>query len=105
MLLVASNVFMAILFGVIWGVANGIERIGLKVIWPNYFGRKYTGSISGVGSTVAVLGSAFGPLPFGIGYDLFNNYKIVITVTLVFPIIGVFCSLLATKPSKAQLHT
>src|SRR5699024_5908515 len=103
MLLVTTNFIIAILFGVLWGVANGIERIGLNVIWPNYFGRKYIGSINGVGATVGVLGSAFGPLPFGIGYDVFQNYTIVIIITLIFPIIGVFCSLIAKKPCKAEL--
>lgn len=103
MLLVTTNILMAILFGTLWGIANGFERIGLNVIWPNYFGRKYIGSINGVGATMGVLGSAFGPLPFGIGFDIFHSYTPVLLVTLLFPIIGVFCSLVAKKPDKAQL--
>ncbi|MEZ2457333.1 MFS transporter [Salinicoccus roseus] len=42
---------LAILFGVIWGMSNGLERIGTNVVWSNYFGRRYVGSINGVGST------------------------------------------------------
>lgn len=103
MLLVTTNLFMAVLFGTLWGIANGLERIGLNVIWPNYFGRKYIGSINGVGVTMTVLGSAFGPLPFGIGFDIFHNYSPVILVTLLFPLIGVVCSLVAKKPDKTQL--
>lgn len=41
---------LAILFGVIWGMSNGLERIGTNVVWSNYFGRRYVGSINGVGS-------------------------------------------------------
>lgn len=55
LLLVTTNLFIAIVFGTLWGISNGFERIGLNVIWPNYFGRKYIGSINGVGVTVGAL--------------------------------------------------
>ncbi|WP_010649708.1 MFS transporter [Oceanobacillus massiliensis] len=103
MLLVTSNFIIAILFGTVWGIANGLERIALNVIWPNYFGRRYIGSINGVGVTIGVIGSSLGPLPFGIGYDLFHNYTLVLLITLVFPVIGVISSLIAKKPDKSQL--
>ncbi|MDC3417443.1 MFS transporter [Aquibacillus salsiterrae] len=104
LLLMTTNILVAILFGTIWGVANGFERIALNVIWPNYFGRKYIGSINGVGVTVGVLGSAFGPLPFGIGFDMFQSYAPVLMFVLIFPIIGIICSLIAKKPNKAQIR-
>ncbi|MUK89258.1 MFS transporter [Ornithinibacillus sp. L9] len=103
MLLITNNILMAILFGTLWGIANGLERIGLNVIWPNYFGRKYIGSINGVGVTMGVIGSSLGPLPFGVGYDLFQSYTPVLLATLMFPVIGVICSLIAKKPDKSQL--
>src|SRR5690625_4629978 len=100
-LIVTNNVFLAILFGLIWGISGGLERIALNIIWPNYFGRAQTGSISGVRTTVAVLGSSFRPLPFGIGFDLFHSYTPVLLFSLIFPVIGVLCALLAKKPQKA----
>ncbi|WP_407272485.1 MFS transporter [Radiobacillus sp. PE A8.2] len=103
LLLITNNLILAVLFGTLWGVANGFERIGLNVIWPNYFGRKYIGSINGVGATIGVIGSSLGPLPFGVGFDLFHSYTPVILVTLVFPIIGIVCSLIAKQPKKAQI--
>lgn len=103
LLLVTTSIFIAILFGVIWGLANGLERISLKIIWPNYFGRKHIGSINGVGTTMIVLGSAFGPLPFGGGFDLFGSYAPVLLVIVAFPILGCVLALLAKKPSKKSL--
>ncbi|WP_112182283.1 MULTISPECIES: MFS transporter [Paraliobacillus] len=102
LLLVMTNVAVAILFGALWGIANGFERIGLNVIWPNYFGRKYIGSINGIGVTMGVLGSAFGPLPFGTGYDIFHSYTPVLFMAILFPVIGFFCALNAKKPSKQE---
>ncbi len=86
MLLITTNIYMAFAFGILWGIANGLERIGLNVIWPNYFGRKYIGSINGIGVTMGVLGSAFGPLPFGVGFDIFHSYTPVLLATLLFPL-------------------
>lgn len=104
LLLVTASIPMAILFGILWGTANGIERIGMNVIWPDYFGRKYIGSINGVGMTVVVLGSSLGPLPFGAGFDLFHSYTPILLVTLIFPVIGLISALIAKKPEKALLE-
>src|SRR5699024_8565003 len=103
MLLITTNFWMAVLFGIVWGIANGLERISLNVIWPNYFGRKYIGSINGVGATMMVIGSSLAPLPFGVGYDLFQSYTPVLIATLLFPVLGVVFSLIAKKPDKSQL--
>nr|WP_204497904.1 MFS transporter [Aquibacillus albus] len=100
LLLVMTNVFMAILVGVLWGMSNGFGRIAFSVIWPDYFGRRYIGSITGVAATMGVMSSAFGPLPFGIGFDIFHSYTPVLLISLIFPVIGIVCSLLATKPVR-----
>ncbi|TRM10987.1 MFS transporter [Lentibacillus cibarius] len=104
MLLVTESVLMAILFGIVWGAANGLERIGMNIIWPDYFGRKYVGSINGVGMTMVVIGSSLGPLPFGAGFDLFHNYTPVLLVSLAFPMIGAVCAISAKRPKKAKLQ-
>lgn len=100
LILVTNTVWLAVLFGILWGAAGGLERIGVNVIWPNYFGRKYIGSINGVGMTMGVIGSSLGPLPFGVGYDMFGNYNMVILLSLIFPVIGVISAIIAKKPTK-----
>lgn len=100
MLLIVNQVWIAIVFGVLWGVSNGLERIAVNVVWPVYFGRKHIGSINGWGVTMGVLGSAFGPLPFGVGFDWFQSYTPVLLMTLIFPAIGVISALIAKKPTK-----
>ena len=91
---------LAILFGVIWGMSNGLERIGTNVVWSNYFGRRFVGSINGVGSTMVVIGSSLGPLPFGLGYDMFGSYTFILTLMVVFPVIGIISALLSKKPQR-----
>lgn len=101
LLTTVTNNSLAIIFGVVWGIGNGLERIGLKAIWPNYFGRKYIGAINGVAATMMVVGSSLGPLPFGAGFDLFQSYQPILIVSLIFPVIGFVSSFLAKKPEKS----
>lgn len=100
LLLFTNSFFMAIIFGLIWGISGGFERIALNYVWPSYYGRKALGSIKGSAMTVMVLGSALGPLPFGIAFDFFGGYQEILLATILFPTIGIIFSLLAKKPVK-----
>ncbi|WP_066051910.1 MFS transporter [Robertmurraya korlensis] len=99
----ANSAAIGVLFGVLWGIGSGIERITLNIVWPNYFGRKYLGSISGIAAMVMVIGSACGPLPLGLGFDLFQSYTESLFLLMLFPLIGLSCALLAKKPERQLL--
>lgn len=93
---------LGIFFGVLWGIGGGIERITLNIVWSNYFGRKYLGSISGIAMMVMVIGSACGPLPLGVGFDTFQSYNESLLLLMIFPIIGIVSAILAKKPDKRE---
>jgi MFS family permease len=99
-LFVTKTAWLAIVFGLLWGISGGFERIALTYIWPSYYGRASLGRIKGTATTVMVLGSAFGPLPFGFAYDTFNGYSEILLLTLLLPAIGIVFSLLAKKPER-----
>lgn len=101
LLLLQADVFsLAILFGVVWGFVSGIERVTLSVVWPNYYGRQYIGSINGIAMAVMVIGSALGPLPFGLYYDDFGGYNEVLWSLLLLPALGVIAAVFAVPPVK-----
>ncbi|TFD99401.1 MFS transporter [Jeotgalibacillus salarius] len=100
MLDITTTFAMAVVFTIVWGLSNGFERIALSYVWPQYFGRAALGSIQGLATSVMVLGSAIGPLPFGVAYDYFGGYEEIIWISIVFPAIGILCSLLAKQPVK-----
>ena len=93
----------AIIFGLVWGVSMGIERIVMAVVWPNYFGRKHIGSISGISMAMVVTGSALGPLPLGIAFDMFGGYVEILWALMIFPVFGIVAALLADPPKKEAL--
>jgi MFS family permease len=99
-LLAADQTAIAIAFGVLWGISGGFERITLNYVWPSFFGRKSLGSIKGSAMTVTVLGSALGPLPFGLAYDFFGGYEEILLMTIILPVLGMIAALLAKKPVK-----
>lgn len=92
----------AIVFAIVWGLMLGIERITLSVVWPNYFGRQHLGSITGISTAVMVVGSALGPLPFGLFFDYFGSYDEVLWTIMIFPLLGIMASLMAAPPEKVS---
>lgn len=101
LLLQADSLSLAIIFGVLRGIVGGFEAISIGIILPNYFGRKHLGSIKGLSMTMMVIGSAFGPLPFAIFYDLFGGYTEIIIIMMLFPLLGSIASFLSPAPKKA----
>ncbi|MGK7377085.1 MFS transporter [Planococcus sp. 1R117A] len=95
-----SALSAAIVFGIIWGVSMGIERIVMAVVWPNYFGRKHIGSISGISVAMIVTGSALGPMPLAIAFDQFGGYTGILWIIMLFPVLGMFAALAASPPVK-----
>lgn len=75
----SHSVLVGVMFGIIWGIGNGLERITLNIIWPNYFGRRYIGSINGIAMMIMVIGSAFGPLPLRLALCLWALGSIIST--------------------------
>lgn len=104
-LLGTHSTFTAIIFGVLWGISGGFERIALNYVWASYYGRASLGSIKGVATTVMVIGSAFGPLPFGYAFDYFNGYSEILIFSTILPLLGFICAAIAKKPNKENLLT
>ncbi|RXJ01767.1 MFS transporter [Anaerobacillus alkaliphilus] len=90
----------AIVFGVARGLVGGFEAISIGIIFPNYFGRANIGSIKGVSSTVMVIGSAFGPLPFALAYDRFSSYQEILYMMMIFPLLAMIFAIISKKPVK-----
>jgi MFS family permease len=99
-LLFADGVYLVILYGVLIGVQMGIHGIVGGVVWPEYFGRKHLSTIRGVTMMAGVIGSALGPLPYGLAYDICGGYREAITASLMFPLLGIAAGFRATKPIK-----
>ena len=100
MLIYISNLPQALFYAVVWGAVAAFSEINNGVIWPNYFGREHLGSIRGAAMTAMVIGTAFGPLPFGFAYDRLGGYNEIMVLSMVYAAVGVVAALMAPKPVK-----
>jgi MFS family permease len=99
-LLNADSFLLAVLYGLIFGARMGLQGVVLGVIWPEYYGRRYLSSIRGVTKMADTIGTSLGPFAFGLAYDVFGNYRQILLISLIFPILGVVSALLSTPPVK-----
>lgn len=101
LLLMTQSVFMAIGFGIAWGIAQGMMNIPLRAIWPEYYGRKHLGSINSVNTAATVIGSSLGPIPFGFIYDQLGSYNLILWVSIFVWLAGAVLAFLSRQPVKS----
>jgi len=95
-----GSLLSAAIFMLIYGFAINIQNVTINVIWPRYFGRKYLGSIRGAATVFMVLGSALGPIPFGLSYDLTGGYNMVFIAMIVIVLLSLMMAISIRKPKK-----
>ena len=85
-------------------IGNGIAGGGFAclsgIVWPRFFGRKWLGSISGVGMSSMVIGSGIGPLLFGAFFAMTGNYLSVLWICSIIPALLFFGCAWADNPQS-----
>ncbi|WP_291637487.1 MFS transporter, partial [Clostridium sp.] len=89
-----------VLYAILVAIFNAFNSVTTEALWPSYYGRKHLGSIRSIATTAMVIGSALGPLPFGFAFDLFNGYKEIIFIMMIFPVMASLASLISPPPGK-----
>jgi MFS family permease len=87
-------------FGLMMGIASGLEMTVGRVIWAKYYGRRHLGSITGFAITIMVAASALGPMPMGIARDLLGSYEAVLIGCAILPLVLAFANLMFAKPPQ-----
>ena len=83
---VVSDLSSAVVFGVLFGVANAAMHAHFTFVWPRFFGRRHLGSIQGVAQMAAVIGASVGPIPLGLGYDYLGSYGGTLVALAAIPV-------------------
>ncbi len=92
----------AFVYGMILGATTGLMGLINGVGWAKYYGRKYLGSITGVTSTILIIGAALGPMPLGIARDWMGNYNAVLTLCALIPFSLGLAGLFVGRPKKGE---
>ncbi len=98
-----QDLWHAVIYGILFGMTQGLIYTTLIVIFPNYFGRKHLGTIMGVATIGMVVSSGLGPLPFGALYQLTESYTIAIISFLPLPALCAIAALIASPPKRRHV--
>lgn len=99
-LLLSQSALFLILYAITHGIFNGVDSVSTGVWWPKNFGLKHLGTIRGMGMTAMVIGSALGPLPFGLAFDTFGNYQYIMLAMLIFVALAFMAAFTSSPPQK-----
>ncbi|MCC5899391.1 MAG: MFS transporter [Phormidium sp. GEM2.Bin31] len=103
LLLMGSALFLAVrittgegmlLYGGLLGLIEGMNGVLKSGIYAYYFGRSHLGSITGFATTLAVIGTATGPVSFALGFEHFGSYGPVLALTALPPVLVALALLL-----------
>lgn len=88
----------ALCFGFMMGGGAAFDG----TVWVNMFGRKYQGSIRGFVTTANVIGTAIGPILFGLSLDLTGTYTPVLWLGTGLAIIALISALIMPMPKRKK---
>lgn len=89
-------------YSALLGLHGGIIRSAGSIVWVNYFGRKFQGSIQGVSMSIMVLAAALGPVPAALSQDLTGNYDAALWAFLLLPTCAGLAVLTAKPPQRPE---
>ncbi|MEX2279941.1 MAG: MFS transporter [Acidimicrobiia bacterium] len=74
-----------LVYGVVFGIMQGMSGAISLTVYPHYFGRTHQGAIKGMVSTIMVAGTAAGPLLLAVGFDMSGSYRPVLLGAAIAP--------------------
>lgn len=80
------------------GICGGLFAVLNSVTWPNLFGRRHLGAISGRAMSMIVFSSALAPFFFSLSKTFFNSYTSMGWLAMAFIIFMFFSALKADNP-------
>jgi len=91
----------AIVYALLFGLANAAMHAHYVYLWAYYFGRKHLGSIQGFATLISVIGASVGGLPLGWAWDRFASYTGVLWALALIPLL---CALMVLAIRAPRLQ-
>ena len=98
LLLWSANAALLYAFAVVYGLFRGAYVMMTTLVWANYYGRKFLGSINGVVLPFNLVSHAGGPLLAGLLFDLKGDYTLALQVFVACYVLAGVLALLAKRP-------
>ena len=99
-LLNTNSLFFVFLYAIVYGIALGGDMVLRELVWANYFGRTFLGTIRGVVMPINLISMAGGPLFAAWLRDLTGSYQLPYTIFVITAITGTVFLFAAKPPQK-----
>ncbi len=103
MAMVMTESWMLMVYALGMAIVMGSGGVFDGAVWVNLFGRQHQGAIRGFVTTGLVIGSAIGPILFGLSYDVLGGYEPVLWLGIGLSLISIVASFFARKPQHSPL--
>ena len=104
LLVIANSIPMIYAYSFTYGLLRGAIPTLESIIWADYFGRDFLGTIRGVLQPFTVIAGASGPLLAGLLFDLTLSYTAALTTFIAMYLISASVLVFAPPPSHPQLQ-
>jgi MFS family permease len=103
----ATNLWMLVVFGVVFGLGMGGSGPAMIAIVADLFGVRYLGAILGAMDTSFGIGSALGPAAAGFIFDLRHSYTLAFLIAAIFIVVSLvlFLALRISPHSSSNPHS
>jgi len=82
------------------GICGGAFSALSGIVWPRFFGRKWLGSIAGIGMSSMVIASGLGPILFSVSQASVGSYQTILWFNAAIPALLVIASFRADNPQR-----
>ena len=89
-------------FAVIYGLIRGGVLPLVFLVWTEFYGRRSSGTVLGLGSPFRLAANAAGPVFGALFFDLFHHYWIPFTIFSILLILAGVLSFTAAPPSPPE---
>ncbi len=90
--------WMAVVFGTVLGLSQGLIVVIGNPIWRRYYGRAHLGKIRGSLTTLMVASSSVGPFLVGLAHELLGGYDAILLVFMLVQVPLVVAALIVRPP-------
>ena len=102
LLLAVGPAWLALVWGVVYGVVQGSSVPLQRLMFADYFGRRHLGSIEGVVRAAQNVAQAAGPLVAAFAFDATQSYRAIFTVFVLTNLVAAVLVAAARAPSHVR---
>lgn len=101
--LVMNSSNLLLLYSLMFGLFMSIGSVFDGTVWVTLYGRLHQGAIRGFVATAGVMGTAIGPLVYGVSYDYLGNYEPASWLGIILALLLLVSSLVVKRPRHPLL--